>query len=38
VEAFYSTPIDVLAIGSFLLEKRPREQRGAFRSSAETTA
>jgi carbamoyltransferase len=38
VEAFYSTPIDVLAIGSCLLEKRPREQRGAVTSSAETTA
>jgi carbamoyltransferase len=24
VEAFYSTPLDLLAIGSFVLEKRPR--------------
>jgi carbamoyltransferase len=29
IEAFYSTPIDVLAIGPFLLEKRPRAARQA---------
>ena len=38
VEAFYSTPIDVLAIGSFLLEKRPGGASGVARRPVETSA
>jgi carbamoyltransferase len=38
VEAFYSTPIDVLAIGSFLLEKRPDGASCVARRAVEATA